>query len=51
MVTLVCLERAEVGFHMGASCFWEANHDGNFSRKYDFDEYYIVCNFFGITRN
>ena len=36
---------------MGASCFWEAKHDGNFSKKYDFEDFYIICNFFGITRN
>ena len=51
MVTLMCLQKAEAGFHMGASCFWEANNDGNFSKKYDFDDFYIICNFFGITRN
>ena len=51
MSTLICLQKGESGLHMGASCFWEAKHDGNFNKKYDFEDFYIVCNFFGITRN
>ena len=51
MATLICLQKGESGLHMGASCFWEAKHDGNFNKKYDFEDFYIVSNFFGITRN
>ena len=51
MSTLIALQKGEAGFHMGASCFWEAKCDGNFNKKYEFDEFYLVCNFFGITRN
>ena len=51
LATLICLQKGESGLHMGASCFWEAKHDGNFNKKYDFEDFYIVCNFFGITRN
>ena len=47
----ICLQKGESGLHMGASCFWEAKHDGNFNKKYDFEDFYIVSNFFGITRN
>ena len=51
LATLICLQKGESGLHMGASCFWEAKHDGNFNKKYDFEDFYIVSNFFGITRN
>ena len=51
LATLICLQKGESGLHMGASCFWEAKHDGNFNKKYDFEDFYIVTNFFGITRN
>ena len=51
MSTLIALQKGEAGFHMGASCFWEAKCDGNFNKKYEFDEFYLVVNFFGITRN
>jgi len=43
------LEKAEGGFFMGASCFWESVQDGNYCKKYDFKEFYIICNFFGVT--
>ena len=51
MSTLIALQKGEAGFHMGASCFWEAKCDGNFNKKYEYDEFYLVVNFFGITRN
>ena len=51
LATLSCLQKGESGFHMGAACFWEAKQDGNFNKKYDFEDFYIVSNFFGITRN
>ena len=51
MCTLIVLQKAEAGFHMAASCFWETRNDGNFNKKYEFDEFYVICNFFGITRS
>ena len=51
MATIIVLQKAEAGFHMAASCFWESKCDGNFNKKYEFEEFYVICNFFGITRS
>jgi hypothetical protein len=36
---------------MSASCFWEGKNDGNLNKKYEFADYYVIVNFFGITRS
>jgi dynein light chain Tctex-type 1 len=51
MCTLIVLTKGDSGFHMSASCFWEGKSDGNFNRKFDFEEFYVIVNFFGISRN
>ena len=51
MCTIIILQKGESGFHMSASCFWESKCDGNFNKKYDFEDYYAIINFFGISRN
>jgi len=51
MATLIVLQKGDSGFHMSASCFWESKNDGNFNKKYDFEDFYVIVNFFGITRN
>ena len=49
--TIIILEKGEVGFHMSASCFWEGKNDGNLNKKFEFTDYYVIVNFFGITRS
>lgn len=49
--TIIILEKGEVGFHMSASCFWEGKSDGNLNQKFEFQDYYVIVNFFGITRS
>jgi dynein light chain Tctex-type 1 len=51
MCTLIVLQKGDTGFHMSASCFWESKSDGNFNKKYEFEHYYVIVNFFGIARN
>ena len=51
MATLIVLQKVEAGFHMTASCFWVSQNDGNFNKKYEFEKFYVICNFFGITRS
>ena len=33
-----------------ASCFWDSKNDGNFSKKYPFEDYYVIINVFGFAR-
>ena len=35
LCTLIALQKGDCGLHMGASCFWESKHDGNFNKKYE----------------
>ena len=35
---------------MSASCFWDSKNDGNFSKKYPFEDYYVIINVFGFAR-
>lgn len=51
MCTIIILQKGESGFHMSASCFWENKSDGNFNKKYEIEDYYVIVNFFGITRS
>ena len=50
MANMIILQRGDSGFHMSASCFWDSKNDGNFSKKYPFDNYYVIINVFGFAR-
>lgn len=50
MCMLIILQKGDAGFHMSASCFWEQKADGNFNKKYDFEDFYVIVNFFCMTR-
>ena len=45
------LNKETSGFHMSASCYWDANNDGNINIKKDFATFYVIVTFFGISRN
>ena len=47
---MIILQKGDSGFHMSASCFWDSKNDGNFSKKYPFDDYYVIINVFGFAR-
>ena len=49
--TIIILQKGDSGFHLSASCLWESKVDGNFNRKYEFEDFFVVVNFFGITRD
>ena len=49
--TVIILQKADSGFHMSASCFWDHECDGNINKKYDFQDMYVICNFFAISRS
>ena len=51
LCTIIVLQKGEMGFHMSASCFWEQKHDGNYNKKYDKGDYWVIVNMLGITRN
>ena len=51
MCSLIVLTKGDSGFHMSASCFWESKSAGNFNRKFEFEDFYVIVNFFGISRN
>ena len=48
---IICLQKGETGFHMGASCFWDATYDGNLAKKFDFPDFYIILSLFGAQRH
>lgn len=50
MCNAILLTKGDSAFHMSASCFWEHKTDGNFNKKYDFEDYFIIVNFFGVLR-
>ncbi len=45
------LNKETSGFHMSASCFWDAKADGNINKKIDFSTFYVIITLFGIARN
>ena len=47
---MIILQKGDSGFHMSASCFWDSKNDGNHSKKYPFDDYYVIINVFGFAR-
>ena len=47
---MIILQKGDSGFHMSASCFWDSKNDGNFSKKYPFEDYYVIINVFGFAR-
>ena len=47
---MIILQKGDSGFHMSASCFWDSKNDGNFSKKYGFEDYYVIINIFGFAR-
>ena len=47
---MIILQKGDSGFHMSASCFWDAKDDGNFGKKYPFEDFYVIINVFGFTR-
>ena len=47
---IIILQKGDSGFHMSASCFWDSKNDGNFSKKYPFEDYYVITNVFGFFR-
>ena len=51
MCTVIILGKGDSGFHMSASCFWESKSDGNFNKKWEFEDFYLICNFFGVSRS
>ena len=48
--TIIILQKADSGFHMSASCFWDSKADGNINKKFEFKDFYVICNFFCISR-
>ena len=48
--TIIILQKADAGFHMSASCFWDQKSDGNYNKKYEFKDFYVICNFFAVSR-
>ena len=48
--TVILLQKAESGFHMSASCFWDNKCDGNINKKFEFKDFYVIVNFFSISR-
>ena len=44
------LNRDTTGFHLSASCYWDANNDGNVNKKFDFDTCYVIITMFGTAR-
>ena len=50
VVNMMILQKGDSGFHMSASCFWDSKNDGNFSKKYPFDGFYVIINLFGFSR-
>ena len=50
VVNMMILQKGDSGFHMSASCFWDSRNDGNFSKKYPFDGFYVIINLFGFSR-
>ena len=50
MANMIILQRGDSGFHMSASCFWDSKNDGNFSKKYPFEGFYVIVNVFGFAR-
>ena len=51
MCLAMVLNKETSGFHMSASCFWDAKADGNINKKIDFPTFYVIVTFFGIARN
>ena len=47
---MIILQKGDSGFHMSASCFWDSKNDGNFSKKYPLEDYYVIINVFGFAR-
>ena len=44
------LNRDTTGFHLSASCYWDANNDGNVNKKFDFETCYVIITMFGTAR-
>ena len=44
------LQKGDVGFHMGGSCFWETQSDGCYCKKVDFPEYTVIVKIYGVAR-
>lgn len=46
------LNKETSGFHLSASCYWDANSDGNINKKIDkFSTFYVIITLFGISRS
>ncbi len=45
------LNKETSGFHLRASCFWDANSDGNINIKIDdYPTFFVIITLFGISR-
>jgi dynein light chain Tctex-type 1 len=49
--TVLILQKGESGFHMSASCYWDSKDDGNVNKKFEYETFYCIVSFFGISRN
>lgn len=46
------LNKETSGFHLSASCYWDAGSDGNINKKFDnFKTFYVIVTMFGISRS
>ncbi|KAI8137401.1 flagellar inner arm dynein light chain Tctex1 [Fennellomyces sp. T-0311] len=49
VVTCVIMQRAGAGFYAGSSVYWDNNHDGNASYRFETKSLYAVVNAFGLS--
>ena len=48
--TVMVLGKGDSGFHMSASTVWDKSTDGNFNRKVEYEDYYVIVNMFCMKR-